>query len=271
MPELPEIETIRRALEPRIRGRCVRGVEVLWAGAVQVPSPEALDRALSGRTVEGVDRRGKYLLIRLTGGGVLILHLRMTGVLLLRNDGEPPNAHTRAIFRFDGGVTLHFDDSRKFGRIWLVDEERSVLGKLGPEPLDGGFDSKKLGAVLGGRRVPIKALLCDQTAVAGIGNMWADEILFESGIHPHKTAGDLRGSEVARLHRAIRTVLQRGIEQMGASVNTYRRPDGRPGTAQAGFRVAHRRGESCPHCGASLGYIKIRGRGTCFCPQCQKE
>lgn len=271
MPELPEIETIRRALEPRLAGRRICGAEVFWPGAVQAPSPESLCLRLTGRTVHAVGRRGKYLLVRLTGGGVLILHLGMTGVLLLRNDGEPPNAHTRAIFRFDGGVTLHFDDSRKFGRIWLVDEERSVLGKLGPEPLDEGFDPVKLGALLKGRCVPIKALLCDQAAVAGIGNMWADEILFESGIHPRKPAGGLGRSEVVRLHRAIRAVLGRGIVQMGASVSTYRRPDGLPGTAQAGFRVAHRRGGSCPRCGAPLGYVKIRGRGTCFCPPCQKE
>lgn len=226
---------------------------------------------LIGRTVEAVDRRGKYLLFRLAGGGVLILHLKMTGVLLLRADAEPPSGHTRAIFRFDGGAALHFMDQRKFGRIWLVEEERSVLGKLGPEPLAPAFDESNLRAILRGRRLPIKALLCDQAAIAGIGNMWADEILFEAGIHPRRSAAALTDTEVKALYRAIRAVLARGIEQMGATVSTYRRPDGEPGGAQDGFRVAHRRGESCPRCGASLGYIKIRGRGTYFCPRCQKE
>ncbi len=270
MPELPEIETIKRALGPRIVGRRIEAVEVLWAGTVRNPSSEDLRRGLIGRIVEALERRGKYLLFRLAGDGTLIFHLKMTGVLLLRSDADPPTLHTRAILRFEGGTALHFVDQRKFGRIWLVEREERVLGKLGPEPLGEGFSESVLRAVTRKRRLPIKALLCDQAAIAGIGNMWADEALFESGIHPQKAAGDLSEREVKALHRAIRAVLARGIERRGASVDTYRDPDGEPGAAQTEFRVAHRRGQSCPRCGSSLGYTKVRGRGTCFCPRCQK-
>ncbi|MBM3132656.1 MAG: bifunctional DNA-formamidopyrimidine glycosylase/DNA-(apurinic or apyrimidinic site) lyase [Chloroflexi bacterium] len=270
MPELPEVETIKNALVPRIVGRRVTGVELFWPRAVHVPSSEDLRAGLIGKRIESIARRGKYLLFRLSSGQTLILHLKMSGVLLLKPSGEARENHTTAVFRLDGGADLHFIDQRKFGSIWLVADEDEVIGKLGPEPLGNGFSTDRLRDLAAGRHVPIKVLLCDQNAVAGIGNMWADEALFAARIHPMRSAGGLTAVEIDRLHAAIREVLERGISQKGASVNTYRIPNGESGTAHSEFQVAHRRGEKCPACGTALGYIKVRGRGTHFCPKCQK-
>jgi len=270
MPELPEVESIRRELSPRIRGRTITGVEILWPGAVRAPSPEELCRVLPGRRIASVRRRGKYLLMDLSGGPVLVLHLKMTGSLLLQPARTVPTGPVSAIFCLDDEAELHFVDRRRLGSIWLVEDDSKAAAALGAEPLEAGFTLEVLQGIVRGHRLPIKALLLDQHLIAGLGNMWADEALFEARIHPLRRAADLTGEEVERLHRAIREVLERGLRSGGASVDTYRLPDGSQGNAHVEFRVAHRRGERCLDCGHPLAYTKVRGRGTHFCPICQE-
>ncbi len=271
MPELPEVETIRNALIPRITGACFTGIDLFWGKAVRKPSPEDFCRELVGRRIETIRRRGKYFLFDLSGDEILGLHLKMTGILLLEPASKEPQKHTTAIFRLDGGADLHFIDQRKFGSLWLAKVENEIIGKLGPEPLDGAFTSAVLQKVAKRHNIPIKALLHDQHAIAGVGNMYADEALFAAGIHPLKKASALTDNEVERLHRAVIEVLERGIRHNGASVSNYCLPDGTQGMAQTQFRVAHRQGETCPVCGAIITRISVRGRGSYFCPACQPE
>ncbi len=269
MPELPEVETIKNELLPHIAGRCVKGVTLLWDGIVKQPSAEEFCSRLTGQRLTGVARRGKYLIFSLSSDESLIIHLRMTGALLLKPASAGPDKYTRAILHLDEGVQLHFNDMRKLGMMRLTKDINSVVGKLGPEPLEDSFAPHTLLQCLNRRKAPIKALLLDQTFIAGIGNMYADEALFAARIHPLRRGGSLTRSEVERLHHAIRQVLQAAIENKGASVDTYLRPDGKPGTAHFQFQVAHRGGQPCPICGTPIERIAVRNRGTYFCPRCQ--
>jgi formamidopyrimidine-DNA glycosylase len=271
MPELPEVETIKNELLPHIAGRCVKRVTLLWDGVVKQPSAEEFCSRLTGQRLTGVARRGKYLIFSLSSDESLIIHLRMTGALLLKPASAGPDKYTRAILHLDEGVQLHFNDMRKLGMMRLTKDINSVVGKLGPEPLEDSFAPHTLLQRLNRRKAPIKALLLDQTLIAGIGNMYADEALFAARIHPLRPGCSLTRSEVGRLHHAIRQVLQAAIENKGASVATYLRPDGKPGTAHFQFQVAHRGGEPCPICGTPIQRIAIRNRGTYFCPCCQLE
>lgn len=267
MPELPEVETIKNELSPHVIGRAVSGVSLFWEGIVRPPSLEGFCARLIGQRITGVGRRGKYLIFSLSSGQALIVHLKMTGSLWLKD----PEEFVRAIIHLDDGSNIYFRDPRKFGIMWLVDDENSVTSKLGPEALGKKFTAKVLAERLSRRTAPIKALLYDQSLVAGIGNMYADEALFLAKIHPTRAGGSLSKKEVERLHRAIRQVLAAGINDKGASTDTYFRPSGEPGTAHSQFRVAHRRGESCSVCGMPLQCIKVRNRGSYFCPKCQKK
>jgi len=266
MPELPEVETIKNELSPYVIGRSVSGVSFFWEGIVRQPSRDEFCTCLIGQRITGVGRRGKYLIFSLSSGQALIIHLKMTGSLWLKD----PEKFVRAIVHLDDGTNIYFRDPRKFGIMWLVDDKNSVASKLGPEALGKGFAVKVLAEKLKKRTAPIKALLCDQSLVAGIGNMNADEALFLAKIHPVRAGGSLTEKEVKRLHKAIRQVLRAGINEKGASTDTYFRPSGEPGTAHSRFRVAHRRGESCPVCGTPLKRIVVRNRGSYFCPKCQK-
>ena len=268
MPELPEVETIRRDLARRIVGRRIVGATVKWPKAVQIPSPEAFACQIQGMGIEGLERRGKYLIVRLGGGVALVVHMRMSGSLLLDAAGEG-DPYARTVFHLDDGSDLLFRDPRKMGRVWLVADEAEVVGGLGPEPLEDGFTAAALENKLHRRSAPIKAVLCDQRVIAGVGNMYADEALFAAGIHPSQRARDLSAEEVARLHRSLRQVLAEAIAGCGASIRDYLRPGGEPGAAQFCFRVAHRRGEPCPACGTPIERIPIRNRGSYFCPRCQ--
>jgi formamidopyrimidine-DNA glycosylase len=250
-------------------GRSFSGVTLNWPKAVLIPSPEAFSRSLVGKKLEKVDRRGKYLILRLATGEALILHLRMSGSLLLRPTPAQPDPYFRTIFLLDNGVELCFRDPRKFGMMWLVNDENSVVGKLGPEPLEPGFTPEALAKLLSNRSAPIKAVLCDQKVLAGIGNMYADEALFAAGIHPLKRANGLSREEILRLHMAVRQVLEDAIASSGASTSDYRRPGGELGAAHFAFRVAHRGGQPCPVCSTIIERIAIRNRGTYFCPKCQ--
>jgi formamidopyrimidine-DNA glycosylase len=265
MPELPEVETIKNELIPHVVGHKITGVTLFDKKLVHQPSAEEFCSRLIGQKITGVERRGKYLIFSLASGEALIVHLKMSGSLLLK----PPERFTRAILHPDGGTELYFRDPRKFGAMWLVANKNTVIGKLGPEPLEAGFRPKILAQRLSGRTANIKALLCDQSFVAGIGNMYADEALFLARIHPLRSGKSLSPEEVERLHRAIQQVLSAGIKNKGASVESYFRPDGTPGTAHSQFKVAHGRGKNCPVCGTPLERIPVRNRGSYFCPKCQ--
>ena len=267
MPELPEVETIKNELSPHIINHTITAITLFDQKIVRQPSVEEFGSRIIGEAITGMGRRGKYLLFSLTSGETLVIHLKMTGSLWLK----PPDRFVRAVIHLNGGVKIYLRDPRKFGVMWLVENKNSVINKLGPEPLEDDFTTETLAKALAKRTAPIKALLCDQNVIAGIGNMYADEALFLAKIHPVRAGGSLSKPEIERLHKAIRQVLAAAINDKGASVDTYFRPDGQIGTAHFQFRVAHRRGESCPVCGTPLQRIPVRNRGSYFCPKCQPE
>ncbi|MFP3897705.1 MAG: bifunctional DNA-formamidopyrimidine glycosylase/DNA-(apurinic or apyrimidinic site) lyase [Dehalococcoidia bacterium] len=267
MPELPEVETIKNELAPWIVGQSFTDVAILDARLVWGGSPEELRCGLVGQRVEGLARRGKYLIFHLSSGRSLIVHLRMTGSLLL--NPREADRYVRAVFQFSNGKCLALSDRRRLGLIWLVDDAGTAVGKLGPEPLGGSLTADILRQRLSRHRIPIKAALLDQRVVAGIGNMYADEALFAAGIHPLRRANELSAEEVRTLHNCIRRVLEAAIGCKGASVDTYVRPRGELGTAHCDFRVAHRGGQPCPVCGSTIERVAIQNRGSYFCPHCQ--
>jgi len=271
MPELPEVETVKNELLPHVVGQCITDVVLLWEGMVRQPSAEELCSRLIRQGITGVTRRGKYLIFSLTSGEVLIIHLKMSGSLLLKPASAGPDKYVRAILYLDKKTALHFRDPRKLGVMWLVKDKLTVVGKLGPEPLEADFTPQLLAQLLTARSAPIKALLCDQTFIAGIGNMYADEALFAAKIHPLRSGKSLSSAETERLHRSIQQVLQSAIVNKGASVDTYFRPGGEIGTAHFEFQVAHCGGQSCPVCGTPIARIPIRNRGSYFCPNCQPK
>ena len=226
---------------------------------------------MNGKRISGLDRRGKYLIMRLEGGDSILVHLRMTGSFIVSKDSKLPDSHTRAVIHLDDGSNMFFIDPRKFGKFQLVeDASNRVLDKLGPEPLSGAFTPALLAARLAGKKIPVKAALVDQEVVAGIGNMYADDALFEARIHPLRATDSLSMQEIKKLYRAILHVLKEAIENKGASISNYFRPGGERGTAHKDFKVAHRRGEECPVCGGPIERIVVRQRGTYFCPACQR-
>ncbi len=267
MPELPEIETIKNELSPWIIGQAFTDICIYDAKIVASRSPDQLRRDLVGQIIECLSRRGKYLLFGLSSGRVLIMHLRMTGSLLL--DRGQDERYVRAAFCFSSGHRLLFRDSRRFGLVWLVDNADAVVGKLGPEPLAADFSPVDLRAKLSRRSIPVKAALLDQRIVAGIGNMYADESLFAAHVHPLRRASDLSAEEVRTLYDCICRVLRTAIDCKGASVDTYVLPDGEAGTAHCEFKVAHRGGRPCPVCRNTIERVPIQNRGSCFCPTCQ--
>jgi formamidopyrimidine-DNA glycosylase len=267
MPELPEVETIKNELAPHIIGHIITAVTLFDNKIVRQPQPEEFCSRLIGQKITGVERRGKYLFFGLTSRESLTIHLKMTGSLWLK----PPDRFIRAVIHLDGGINIYFRDPRKFGVMWLEKDKNTVTSKLGPEPLEAGFTAKNLAKALSGRTAPIKALLCDQSLIAGIGNMYADEALFLAKIHPLRPGGSLSPKEIESLYQAIRRVLSAAINDKGASTDTYFRPGGEIGTAHFQFRVAHGRGKSCPVCGTQLQRIPIRNRGSYFCPKCQHD
>ena len=267
MPELPEVETIKNELAPRIVGQSFTRVTILDVKGVCGCSARELRRGLTGQKVRSLERRGKYLIFRLSSGRSLIIHLRMTGSLLL--DPKEDTRYARAIFHLSDGHRLVFSDRRRLGKMWLVDDADAVVCKLGPEPLDRRFTPKVLQGRLGRHHIPTKAALLDQCIVAGIGNMYADEALFASRIHPLRKADELSPKQVRTLRNNIRRILRTAIGNKGASVDTYVRPAGELGTAHFDFKVAHRGGQPCPVCGGTIERCVVQNRGSYFCPRCQ--
>ena len=267
MPELPEVETIKNELWPWVVEQSFTKVTILDAKLLCNCSTREVCRELIGQNVERLERRGKYLIFHLSNGKSLIIHLRMTGILLL--SPKEVDRYARAVFHLSNGYRLVFSDRRRLGKIWLVDDADAMIYKLGPEPLDEGFTPDILQQRLRRHHIPIKAALLNQCIVAGIGNMYADEALFTAQINPLKKANDLSSEEVQTLYHCIRRVLGAAIGNKGASVDTYVRPEGELGTAHFDFKVAHKGGESCPICGCTIERIPIQNRGSYFCPQCQ--
>jgi formamidopyrimidine-DNA glycosylase len=273
VPELPEVETVRRALAPVLEGRRVERVRIDDPRLTMPLDPAAVARRLEGERIAAVGRRGKYLVLRFGSGRVLLVHLRMTGSFRhVRNGRLEDDAYRRALVRLDDGSRLGYRDVRRFGT-WLLlepDQVEPYLGaRLGPEPLDAAFTPRVLAARLANRRAPIKAAILDQRTVAGVGNIYADEALWRARIHPLRVAGSLDAGEVRALQRAIRRALDVGIARQGSTLTDYRQPDGQPGAMQHEFKVYGRAGEPCDRCGTPIERIVVAQRGTWYCPTCQ--
>ena len=266
MPELPEVETIKNELLPYVIGRKITRIKLFWERIVRTPSADEFTKEIVGQEITGLTRRGKYLFFHLSGGKLLVMHMKMTGSLIVDPSDD---RFSRAIIYLDNGTAMHFWDPRKFGVMWLADDDSAVLAKLGPEPLDSDFTPAALAEILGKRNAPVKPVFLDQAIIAGIGNMYVDEALFDAKIHPMIPANSLSGDEVKRLHASIIRVLKKALKSKGASVRNYIRPDGNPGTAHDEFNVAHATGKNCPRCGTPIQRIVVRGRGTYLCPKCQ--
>ena len=272
MPELPEVETVRRRLEPHVAGRRLTQVEVRDAKLVGRDDARRVEERLTGRTILAIDRRGKYLLVRLDGEETLVSHLRMTGNWLLCADGEPK--YTRAVLTLSDATVVAYADARRFGTWDLLtnDETATYLAaRLGPEPIDSDFDGSVLKAAFAGRRAPVKALLLDQRLVAGVGNNYADEALHAACIHPDTPAGRLRQPQLDRLAATTREALEEGIRAQGASISDFRDPEGGYGSMQERFRVYGRDGEPCIVCGSEIIKSRCAGRGTHVCLTCQPK
>lgn len=267
MPELPEVETIRAQLAPRLEGRTFSRVEILDPRLTRPHDLFEVMEELEGDRVDSVERRGKYLLLRLESGLSLLVHLRMTGSF-----GFAPMSHERAVLELDDGSRLAYRDVRRFGT-WLVLEDAQLepylAAKNGPEPLGSRFTASWLTQRLAARRAPLKAVLLDQRVVAGLGNIYADEALWRSRLNPLRPANDVSPAEAARLHRSIRAALRAGIDRQGSTLSDYRTPEGDAGGMQDEFRVYGRDGEPCSRCGTTISKMRVGGRGTWFCPRCQ--
>ena len=271
MPELPEVETIRRALAQRVEGRCIDALEILdprWCAPLD---PAEVREAVEGREVERLDRRGKYLIFALSGEVHLITHLRMTGTMLY--DAGPDARYQRVRFGLSDGHELRFCDPRRFGtgELMLGDRARDEFfaGRVGLEPLDGALDGPTLRALARGKRTGVKAFLLDQRKIAGVGNIYADEALFRSRIHPLRSAGALTGQQCELLARAVVDALAAGLAAGGATIDDFRHPDGVSGAFQNEFLVHLREGEDCGECGGEIVKFVAAGRGTYVCERCQ--
>ncbi len=271
MPELPEVETIVRGLRQPLIGRTFTGVRIGWEKLIAKCSVEEFKRRLVGQEILAVKRRGKYLIFALSSGASLIVHLRMTGRLLIKHCGDELDKHDHLIFELDDGCDLRFNNVRKLGRVYLVDDADEIVGKLGPEPLDDNFAPADFAALLAARRGMIKPLLLNQRFMAGVGNIYADEALFAARIHPQRKADTLTVEEIERLYRAIRQVLRQGIENCGTTLSAYRDAEGREGRNQAYLKVSRRQDQPCPRCGTPIERMVVGGRGTYFCPECQSQ
>ena len=270
MPELPEVETVKNELFPLVVGRRITGITLVWEGIVkELPLDEFCSRTV-GQEITAITRHGKYLFFHLSNNDFLLIHLKMTGSLIVSQNPPEPAKFIRAIIHLDNATNIYFRDPRKFGIMRLVKDTAAIREKLGPEPLEESFAPQLLAKRLANRTAPIKALLLDQKFIAGVGNMYADEVLYAAGINPWRRGGSLTRSEIKRLHHEIRRILWAAIENKGASVDTYFRPDGSEGSAHYEFKVAHGLGgKTCSVCGGPIERVVVRNRGTYYCPKCQ--
>jgi formamidopyrimidine-DNA glycosylase len=298
VPELPEVETIASDLRPLVVGRTIEAVDLRFPSIVRHPEPEAFVRGLAGQKVVALDRRGKYMLLRLSGGArpsgrsaatsprggqaspgaadgvVLVIHLGMTGQLLHKVPEDPERPHTHVVLSLDNGTELRYSDPRRFGRLLLGSEAELVaarkLPRLGPEPLDPLFTPRDLHRRLAGRRAPLKLLLLDQSILAGIGNIYADEALYRARIRPDRPPARISRARVKRLHGALRESLLLGIANRGSSIDDYVDLYGARGRQQEELQVYGRGGRPCLNCGRPLTLVRLGGRATVFCRRCQR-
>lgn len=271
MPELPEVETIARKLKPGLVGRQILSADVRWGRTLALPSLRKFKQQIQGQEILDVGRRAKYLILHLSSlrepqGSTfnLLVHLRMTGDLLIKDGPIKPELHDRLIIKLSGDRSLVFNDARKFGRVWLTPTPEEVLGKLGPEPLESQFTVEWLHAALHNKRRQLKPLLLDQTFLAGLGNIYSDEALHMAKIHPLAASDSITAKQAEALHEAIHSVLREGIQRNGASFDWVYRG------GEFNFRVYGRTGEKCPVCGAAIKRIIVGQRSTHYCPRCQK-
>jgi formamidopyrimidine-DNA glycosylase len=271
MPELPEVETVRLRLAPVLEGRRFDRVEISDPRLTRPADPVEVARELEGERVAVVDRRGKYLIVRFESGRALLIHLRMTGSVRHRVEGEDP--HRRAVVTLDDGSDVAYRDVRRFGTWLLLEPEEVdayVDARVGREPLADAYKAKHLAEKLENRKAPVKAAILDQTTVAGVGNIYADEALWRARIHPLTPANTLAPEQVKALHKGIREALRAGIRRQGSTLRDYRLPDGGEGGMQHEFKVYGRGGEPCDRCGTPIDKIRVAGRGTWYCPSCQR-
>jgi len=274
VPELPEVETVRRGLEPLLVGRSIEEADIIDGRLTAPEDPAAVAAELLGERFSAVGRRGKYLLFGLDTGRTLVVHLRMTGWFHHRRTEREELTHVRAVLGLDDDATLVYADQRRFGTWRLIEPgglEDYLRPRAGPEPLSEEWTPRRFRHDLAGRRASVKALLLHQGIVAGVGNIYADEALWQARIHPLRPGGELTAAEVRRLHAAVVETLERGIAYQGASIRNYRGPDGAPGAMQERFNAYDRDGEPCPRCGTPIEKIRVAQRGTHLCPRCTRQ
>jgi formamidopyrimidine-DNA glycosylase len=270
MPELPEVETIANGLKTgrlgsaSILGKAITGVRLFWERTLASPSPEEFERRIIGQTIQDTGRRGKFLVLKLSQDN-LVFHLRMSGDLLVEPQEAPVPPHHRLILDLNHGLRLAFDDTRKFGRAWLVENPQELFAGLGPEPFDPTLTAQEFHGMLQARRRQLKPLLLDQSFLAGIGNIYSDEALHLARLHPLASSQDLTYEQAERLLESIRQVLQKGILTQGASIDWVYRG----GEFQNHFRVYGRTGQPCPNCGTPIARMIVGQRSTHYCPNCQ--
>ncbi|EIC30399.1 bifunctional DNA-formamidopyrimidine glycosylase/DNA-(apurinic or apyrimidinic site) lyase [Methylomicrobium album] len=271
MPELPEVETTRRGIAPAIQGRFIRQV-IVRQPRLRWPVPESLSETVTGQIIQSVERRAKYLLLR-TERGTLIMHLGMSGSLRVLTEGQPHGKHDHVDLIFSDRTLLRFNDPRRFGAVlWTAGPvaDHPLLKDLGPEPLTGDFDGAHLHALAQNRKIPVKSFIMDSHIVVGVGNIYANEALFRAGILPTRHAGKISLARYRRLAECITLVLENAIQQGGTTLRDFVNEAGRPGYFKQQLQVYGRAGLSCPLCGESLTEIRVSGRSTVFCKQCQR-
>lgn len=275
MPELPEVETVVRGLRREgLAGHTIRDVQIAWPRIIATPAPEAFCRRVTGRRINAITRRGKYIVLSLDAGETVLIHLRMTGRLAFASHTAPRSRHEHVVLALDDDRQLRYHDTRKFGRWHVVTEPSAVLGRMGPEPLDRNFTPVVLSALLRQRARQLKPLLLDQHVLAGLGNIYVDEALWAARLHPLRSSATLQTRQVDVLHAAILAVLRRGIRAQGTTLGSgktnFYSVAGRRGRNQDGLQVFRRTGEPCPRCAATIQRIIVAQRSTHLCPRCQR-
>ena len=270
MPEIPEVEVIARGLDRYLPGRIVQSVVVFWHRSVALPpAPAQFVRDLAGRRITHVWRQGKFVIVDLSDEAHLLVHLRMSGRLDIVPASSPLDPYVRAMFHLSGDLDLRFSDVRKFGRLYLTEDLTQIVGSLGPEPLGDDFTAERLSTMLSRRRARIKPLLLNQRFLAGLGNIYVDEALFKSGIHPLRHADSLSADKSRALHDAIQTVLKEAISRRGTTLSDYRDAEGQRGENQDHLVVYGRGEQPCVQCGLPIQRIIVGQRSTHYCPRCQ--
>ena len=274
MPEMPEVEIIRRYLDTQVAGKTIMNLDIRLPRMIKWPDVEGFRALVTGRTIKAMNRRGKYLLMELDNDSKVVFHLRMTGRLVYEPTGDTSDHHARVIFHLQDGASLVYGDTRTLGTIHGLKPQESGmlkgLAEMGPEPLSAEFTAEYLYKTANQRKVAIKSFLLNQKYIGGIGNIYADEALFLAGIHPLRPANSLTQAECGKLWVSVNKVIADGIADGGTTFRDYQNGEGGKGSHQEHLYVYGRKGEQCRNCGAVIERITVGGRGTHFCPKCQE-